>query len=383
LPRTQLLLMVLIAQGFSWGCLGGAGALAPCSTQAPGLAICDLTNPEDLGFLPDGSWIVVSEMAPNEQAVEEAGRASRHGRLTGIRLAGTERVPLYPIASTSDDEETGSSPAQNPGGDVTWGDLSCPGEPDRAVFQPHGIDVGPGPNGRPSVAVVNHGGREAVEFFEILSGEVPSLAWRGCVPMPEGISINDVALLPGGGFVVTNFMPAFDGVGPKAIWTMLKIGFGARTGSVLEWTPGSPIMEIENSQGSAPNGIEVSADGSVIFVAEWGGEAVYRLRLRDKGPPIRDEVEVDHSPDNLTWTRDGRLLVTGQKGGVSASLSCASVEDAGCDIGYSVYAISPIELEATKLLEGRGAASVALEVADEIYVGFYIGDQIERVERPE
>ena len=36
-----------------------------------------------------------------------------------------------------------------------------------------------------------------------------------------------------------------------------------------------------------------------------------------------------------------------------------------------------------KLIEGRGAASVALEVVDEIFVGAFIGDQIMRVPRPD
>jgi sugar lactone lactonase YvrE len=264
-----------------------------------------------------------------------------------------------------------------------WGDESCPGPPDPTVFKPHGIDVGEGPDGSVALAVVNHGGREAVEFFEIGGGRKPWIEWRGCVEMPDDIMTNDVAFLPGGGFVVTNFMPAFDGLGPKVIWSVLKISVGAPTGSVLRWEPGGELTEIENSQGSAPNGIEVSADGTEIFVAEWGGGSVYRLRFDEEGPPRRDEVAVDHSPDNLTWTRDGRLLVAGQEGGIMASLGCGSIRQGGCDLGYSVYLLGPVGLEATKIVEGRGAASVALEVGDEIFVGAFVGDQIMRVRRPD
>jgi hypothetical protein len=252
-------------------------------------------------------------------------------------------------------------------------------------FQPHGIDVGVGETGRASVAVVNHGSREAIELFEIVDMDGPALVWRGCVPMIPNRSANDVAWLPGGAFVVTNFMPLLDRVSMKAIWTLLKIGFGAKTGSVLAWAPGERLQEIENSEGSAPNGVEASADGTSLFVAEWGGESVYRLRLVGDGPPQRDEVSLEQNPDNLTWMRDGRLLVAGQHGGVSASMSCASIQNAGCDIGYSVYVIDPDALTASRLFEGRGAASVALEIsrddADEIFVGFFIGDQIERVSR--
>jgi hypothetical protein len=419
LRATMALLSMTALTGSLGGCLGGAGALAACDPRSTESAICNLTNPEDLGFLPDRSWIIVSEMAPNEPgsvekpevaegdevtqgADREAGTSGgqpTRGRLSAIRLSDFYLKSLYPIDSLEPTEPTEPTEATTPVEPTAptriiesrqaptpeWGDEDCPGEPDPSIFRPHGIDVGRGPHGRSAIAVVNHGGREAVEFFEILEGDAPSLVWRGCVLMPVGISANDVAFLPSGGFVVTNFMPAFEGTGPKAIWTMLKISFGARTGSVLRWTPGGSIEEIENSEGSAPNGIVVSADGNEIYVAEWGGESVYRLRLSDHGSPLRDGVELDHNPDNMTWMRDGRLLVAGQLGGVSAALSCASVENAGCDIGYSVYAVVPVDhgeeggLEATKLFEDRGAASVALEVGEEIFVGFFIGDQIERV----
>ena len=49
------------------GCLGGANALAPCDPHSQESAICGLMNPEDLGFLPGETWILVSEMAPNAQ----------------------------------------------------------------------------------------------------------------------------------------------------------------------------------------------------------------------------------------------------------------------------------------------------------------------------
>ena len=422
--RVTMSLLAMIALG---GCLGGAGALAPCDPSSTDTSICHLTNPEDLGVLADRSWIIVSEMAldgggTDDEATDGVegeghgdgrgeGDIDRHsgaGRLSAIRLRDLEPIPVYPIEVTGrmdavmQRESVGELEATQRSVSG-WGDEHCPGEPDAAIFRPHGLDVGRGPGGKLAVAVVNHGGREAVELFEVEAGEVPSLVWRGCVPMPQGINTNDVAFMPGGGFVVTNFMPAFEGTGPKAIWTMLKINYGLRTGSVLEWTPGGALEEIENSQGSAPNGIAVSPDGQEIYVSEWGGERIYRLRLREGTPPLRDEVELGHHPDNLTWMSDGRLLVAGQLGGVSAALSCASVEHAGCDIGYSVYVIDPGRrdatgpLEATRLFEGRGAGSVALEVdrvdrvdragrADgedrEIFVGFFAGDRIERVRPP-
>ena len=80
--------------------------------------------------------------------------------------------------------------------------------------------------------------------------------------------------------------------------------------------------------------------------------------------------------------RDGRLLVAGQHAGFMASLGCSSIRKGGCDLGYSVYLLEPVRLEATKLIEGRGAVSVALVVGGELFVGIFVGDQIMRVPRP-
>lgn len=377
------ILMALVFLLVAAGCVGSPGALAPCDPASADRPICNLTNPEDLGFLPDRSWIVVSEMAPSERAAEEEegeeDSPPRHGRLTALRLVDLELSPLYPGLAESEMPKAN----EQQGATSTWGDADCPGAPDPTVFKPHGIDVGQGPTGLPALAVVNHGGREAVEFFEIESGDAPSLSWRGCVLMPEEVMANDVAFLPGGGFVVTNFMPRFESVGLGAIWSVLKISMGFDTGSVLRWQPGGALTEIENSEGSAPNGVVASADGTEIFVSEWGGGTVYRLQLDSEGSPVRDEVAVDQNPDNLTWTRDGHLLVAGQHGGVMSSLGCSSIREGGCDLGYSVYRLDPIGLEVTKLFEGRGAVSVALEVGDEFFVGSFVGDQIMRVPSPE
>jgi hypothetical protein len=364
--------MMSLALVATAGCQGSVAALDPCVRDASGTAICDLQNPEDMAVLPGRSWIVVSEMAsgdPNSDADSEQDEPFfEAGRLTALRFGGLERRTLFPVAAAA-------AGAGTPAG---WGDPGCPGPPDPAVFQPHGIDVGVSSGGRPALLVVNHGGREAVEFFEIMMGRDPAIEWRGCVPMLEGRMANDVAFVPGGGFVVTNMLPRMDGPTLVLVWNLMKMSVGGRTGSVLSWQPGDGLKEIENSEGSAPNGIVASPDGTELFVAEWSGHHVYRLRLEGQGAPTRDEIVVDHRPDNLTWTRDGRLLVTGQYGGLGDALRCGEIRDAGCDMAYSVYLVEPIGLEAEKIIEGRGAASVALEVAEEIYVGAYVGDQIER-----
>jgi hypothetical protein len=347
-------------------CVGTPDPLPACDPASG--AICDLFNPEDLALAPDPAWVLVSEM-PHLDADSEASRG--RGRLTAIRAADLERRALFPLDSAAASEVSEG-----------WGDDGCPGAPDVARFQPHGIDVGTHASGTPALAVVNHGGREAIELFELTGDGAPAIEWRGCIRLPEGITANDVALLEGDGLVVTNFLPQLDGMGPLAIWTLLKISMGGHTGSVLRWTAADGFVEIEGSEASGPNGIAARPDGREIFVAEWGQSRVLRLREGELGTQ-RDVADLGFSPDNLTWTRDGALLVAGQHGGPMTTLPCSALEEGSCDIGYSVARVDPESLEVTRLIDGRGAASVALEVEDTIWVGSFAGDRIERIERPD
>jgi len=330
-------------------------------------------NPEDLVSLPGRRWIVVSEMSHAAPGSGESAPAA--GRVSAIRTADLERVPLFPTAA---DPLGGDSRDVAP---VVWGSADCPGPPDEASFLPHGIDVRVDRAGRPILAVVNHGGREAVELFELSTTRRPRARWRGCVPMPEGMMMNDVALLPDGGFVVTHFTTDLSEAGLATIVTFVRLQLRADTGAVYRWQPNEGLALIEGSEGSAPNGIAVSRDGTEIFVSEWRGNGVYRIRLDEgEGRPVRVDVALGHSPDNLTWTRDGRLLVAGQEGGLLEVVACGAIEEGLCRLPHSVYAIDPVSLEAERLFEGEGGASVALAVGPEIWVGTFAGDRIVRVE---
>lgn len=372
-------LAAAIAIALTAGCATQPVVLPACSAANSPNSICGLMNPEDISHLPGREWVVVSQMAHFDREAEAGAPPPRPGNLLAIRVADGRRQTIFP-ASVSWEMASDASGGPTPG----WGAADCPGRPLEDQFRPHGIAVGRHASGAHLLGVVNHGSREAVEFFEIADDDQPMLTWRGCVPMPDDISANDLALFSDGGFVVTNMMKPVESMGVGALWTLLKISAGWDTGSVYRWSPGDEIRQIPGSEGSAPNGVAISADETEIYVAQWGEANVYRVPLteaaRQRSGP--EKAELAHHPDNLTWTLDGKLLTAGQGGGLGGILGCGEIETGGCGIDYGVYSIDPASFEVEPLFTGKGAASVALEVGDDIFVGVFSGDQIERVMRP-
>jgi hypothetical protein len=355
-----------VGLGSTTACSRTAEVLTDCADGAGMTAICGFTNPEDLALIPGTPWIVVSQFPPEGEA----------GSLVAFRTTGSRRRVVYP--GGPDRGLLGASTPQ-PG----WGDPACPGPPDPGRFAPHGLDVRGDVSGAGVVAVVNHGGRQAVELFEVgYAAGGPALGWRGCVVMPDGSWPNDVAFWPGGGFAVSDMMKPLDGSG--ATWSGLKLALGADTGRIWRWTPEEGLVAVEGSEGSGPNGVAVSADGTEVFFAAWGARRLVRLRL--DGQPRRSEVELAIRPDNLSWSRDGRLLVAGQRGGFGEILACGQVEAGTCALSYAVLDVEPSSLEQRVLIENddeiTGAVSSALQVGGELFLGTFAGDRIVRTRYP-
>ncbi len=78
---------------------------------------------------------------------------------------------------------------------------TCPGPPDaafKAKFLTHGLYLQEGRNSVHKLYVVVHGGREAVEVFELdARPQTPTLTWIGCAVAPDPIGLNSVRALPG------------------------------------------------------------------------------------------------------------------------------------------------------------------------------------------
>lgn len=324
----------------------GDGAITP---------ICGFVHPEDLEVLPGGRHLLVSEYG--------GPMGERATTLRLLDLATHEHHALYPKGA-----------AAAPAGEA-WGDPACPGPPDE--IGPHGIHLGDGPGGRALVLAVNHREREAVEFFELedAAGESPELIWRGCVVAPERTWMNDVVVLPGGGFVVSHMIDR--GATEEAI---LSAEVDAEpTGYALQWQPDAGWSRVKGSEGALTNGLEVSPEGTVLYANYYFGNRVRAIELASGETLWETEVP---SPDNSSWSPDGRLLVASHRADLKAVGDCQRGDNAVCELPYAVVALDTNDGSATTLFEGGGAifggATVAVQVDDRFYMGSFAGERMAR-----
>jgi len=305
---------------------------AQCDPDGDVQFVCGPVSPEDLAPVPRSPWILVSGMEDD-------------GYLYATDVRDHTSSVLFPTQMARPRHDRG-----------TYG--SCPG-PVTGGFRPHGLSLRPGANTTHTLYVVRHGEREAIEVFEVdAGGASPTLVWIGCVVAPEGVSMNSVAALPGGGFVVTNFQMA--------------------AGELWEWQPGDGWERVPGSEMAGPNGIVASDDGRWLYIGGWATQSLIRLS-RGQTPPQISSVDVGHHVDNVRWAPDGSLLAAGHVGETLTSIIQCLGQGRGCDSVYSVVTrVDPERLTAQEIIRYPSndlliLGTVAIEVGDEIWVGGIAG----------
>ncbi|MBW2396370.1 MAG: hypothetical protein JRG95_19130 [Deltaproteobacteria bacterium] len=348
---------ILLVALLGVGCVGSVEHVTSCEPGDGLVPVCGFINPEDLAVAPGGEWLFVSQYPSARE-----GEVS-NGSLVAFRPSDGAKRKLFPVASTT--------------AETSLGDPSCTEPPDAARFAPHGIDLRHGSHGD-QLLVVNHGGREAIEFFAVESADgEPRLRWVGCIPLPDGDKANDVVGLEGDGVIATRMLPRASG--PVS---MVRMALGWNTGFLLEWQPASGWSQLPGTEDSGPNGVELSPDETQVYYAAWGGKRLVRI---GRDGTDRVEHDLDFHPDNLTWSPDGRLLVAGQIDALSGITSCMEKESGTCGLAIAVDALEPGSFELTPLLRHDparvgGAASVALEHESVLWIGTFSGDRLLRVE---
>jgi len=266
-----------------------------------------------------------------------------------------------------------------------WGDPACPG-PLGDALRPHGISLLKRTGGAVQIYVVNHGGRESIEMFELKqAGGASDLSWHGCVVSKE--AFNDVAAQPDGGFIATHptalqpvvpqgGSPAGQGKGAPA-FDLLS---GQPSGYVSRWTAGKGEMELPGTRAGYPNGVLVSSDGRYMYFNAWTAKEVHKYDLKEGKETAM--VKLDFMPDNISWTSKRTMLAAGVKG---ARGDCPAGSGTPCLQAFGVAELDPPKMEAKTVFdsEGKGAlisgVSEALQVGNSIYIGAFQGDRIVKI----
>ena len=324
------------------------GALA--GTTGPGAAgcdpagnvrfICEQLGPEDLAVVPGSDWVISSGMTAN-------------GAIRLINLKDKTTSVLFPSAALKERLDK-----------RTYG--SCPGPIDpaeRERFRAHGLYLRSGRNQVHTLFVVHHGNRESIEVFEFDARvKAPTLTWTGCAVAPDPIGLNSVVGLEDGGFITTNFQPRGGDAAARG-----RMMAGENNGELWEWHSDSGWKKVPGSEAAGPNGIEISSDGTWLYVGGWGSQSVMRLS-RGQTPPKREAVNVGFRVDNVRWAPDGTLLAAGQGGTAPTQTS-------------HVVRVDPNTLKVEELVrdpynDAFGFGTVAVQIGRELWVGSVRGDRI-------
>ncbi len=334
-----------------------AGAQGACEPTAGLTFICGLTNAEDLVQVPGTKWIIASGIPEGERSDGHIYLVNSENRAVQVLLPGH--------ATYRQDSETFPD---------------CPGAPDETKFTAHGLGLRAGPASEQMLYVVHHGERELVEVFNLAAGpSAPTPTWVGCVLYPAGTLGNGVAPLPGGAFAATNFFSTNDATSRD------KLMAGQPEGGLLIWRPKTGWQDVPEAAAiSADNGVAASPDGSEIFVAGTGDETVVRLSLTGASGGAawnRTVIKTGFRTDNLRWGSDGFLYAAGARDSVSNLFACGANTRQRCTSPFSVLRIDPVTLQTREVVRNPGgptfgAASTALRIGDEYWLGTPHGDRI-------
>ncbi len=322
---------------------GPSGAASPPSAgrcpPAEGLHfICGPVASEDLVRVPGTRWLISSGL--------NVGAAAH---LYLIDTRDQSASPLFPVDTPRMTLDRKLTP-------------QCSGPPDLSRLSTDGLALRSGAGGRHLLYAANHGDRVAIELFQVdAGGERPRVSWVGCMPLPAHSLANSVAALPGEGILVTSF---YDPTDEKKAWAAMARG--ENTGRLLEWHVGSGFRDVSGVAVSGANGLELNAEGTVMYVSAWSARKIVVISRRAE---VSREIPLDFMPDNIHRLEDGSLLVGGQKTEVQKIAACG----AQCPQPWVVVRVDPKSGSVSQLLEGKGTEAVnyacgGVVVNDTLYV---------------
>jgi hypothetical protein len=344
MKRTLFALMLII---IAIGVTSTIGAVqsTECAPSGGLNFICGMQAPEDLVLVPDTRWLIASGMMPG----------------SGLHLIDTQAKTASRLVPSARVDKTRFA--------------NCPGPLDAKLAVLHGLSLRPAETGRYTLYATNHGGRESVEVFEVdARSATPTVAWIGCVPLPDKLAANSVAAFKDGTLVATVLV--LPGKTFQDVWA------GRNTGVVLMWTPGSKeFRTLAGTELPGNNGIETSADDREFFVASTGLKRIVAFSRTSPTKPLRVAQLKEFAPDNVRLVGD-RLITAGM---IDDEPACGGApkkpEDIQCPRGWIADAIDPKTMAISELARGRAAppytgTATAMPVGQDLWLSSFNVDRV-------
>ena len=314
--------------------------VTPCKPVGEVQFVCDVISPEDLAIVPGSEWIIASG---NREG----------GRLHLVNVRSKTATVVFPTAARKERLDAATYP-------------TCPGPLDLKKpddFRAHGPYLKPGQGAVHILYVVHHGTRESIEVFEVDARTTPpALTWVGCAPALSTLNFNGVVALPEGGFAATS----------------------TRTGDVWQYQADTGWRRVPGTEGTAPNGLEISKDGRWLYIAGWAEEKVTRV---SRGQPSvqKDVIQLGFRPDNLRMSPDGSVIFAAghtDKDGRSITEPREPLKETS-----NVARIDPKTLEFRRIfqhpaMEGFVASTTAIQIGNEMWLGSQRGERIAYIPAP-
>jgi hypothetical protein len=316
--------------------------------------VCGLKNAEDLVLVPGTQWIVASGMAEGAS-------------LSLIDARNRTASGAYPGPSPRAKHDAAAFP-------------DCATPPDAAKLQTHGLAVLAGAGGHSTLYAVAHGARESIEAFDVdATGAKPTLTWKGCALMPDGLAANGVAAFADGSLVATVLL-----LPGKTFADSVAM---RPTGAVYEWSRGKPRFTlVQGTELPGNNGIETSPDGREMYVVSSGFQTIVAFSHSNPAKQLRTTKQLPITPDNVHRAPDGRLLTAGMANDVPECGGPPGPQHdlaklASCPRGTIAIAIDPVSMKDTVLVQTPAIptfsnATMVLPIGREFFLGTFSGDRV-------
>lgn len=331
----------------------GAAASPACAPDLELDYVCGAPKPEDLIEIPGTRWLIASGFAEGA-GLKLVDRPARS--LTRWFNGSTGQIAF--------DKQ------QFP---------DCPGPLDANLFNARGLSLRQMAKNRWRLLVINHGGRQSIEAFDITTGEDPPvLRWRGCMPMPGNQVGNAVASFADGTVIAT--------VLTRPGTTIADFVNGRTTGAVWQLRPGARTFTLlTGTQLPGNNGLEVDPDNRHFYVIAFGWHAVLVYDRSDTSAPVARIDAADFMPDNIHWS-GSQLLIAGMRLDEPACGGLRQVVDGVADpmLCHRGWVVGKVDLTARRIATiaygtpqpGFSGLSSAVIAGDELWLGSFQADRL-------